>query len=170
MLMKLKVKYGYLLLLVMALSGCGSLGINIKKAADKYMPFYQFNGTELHSISLQSDADSNSNLPVALDILFIFDLKTAQALNALSGPDWFAGKQAMMLRYQQKMVLSELEIVPQSAEQSITLPTSYYNAVAVLLFANYIGPKGQYQADITNFSKLRVTLKNRGYVLEELNP
>lgn len=170
MLMKFNAKYGYLFLLIMLLSGCGSFGNSIKKTAGKYVPFYEYSGTELNAISIQAEVDSNNNLPVALDILFIFDAKTAQALSALTGPDWFAGKSAMMLRYQQQMALSELEIVPQSAEQNIALPASYYNAVAVLLFANYIDPKGQYLADITQFRELRITLKKRGYVLEELNP
>lgn len=160
----------FVILATFLLSGCGSFGNSIKKVAGKYVPFYEFNRTGIESVAVISDPDSNENLPVALDILFIFDEKTAKALSHLSGPDWFAGKQALLLKYQQKMVLSELEVVPQSAEQQIVLPEHFYKAIVVLLFANYFAPLGQYQADITQFNELKITLKKRGYVLEELNP
>lgn len=170
MLINLRGRHAYLLMMILTLHSCGSVSNSLKKVAGKYVPFYTFNKTELDAISVLSDTDSNHNLPVALDILFIADVKTAQALGALSGPDWFAGKRALLLRYQQQLVISELEIVPQSAEQNISLPDTYYNAVSVLIFANYLAEAGQYQADITQFSELRITLKRRGYALEELNP
>ncbi|GLX80376.1 hypothetical protein tinsulaeT_37160 [Thalassotalea insulae] len=160
-------------LLPLLVVGCSSIdsAVNkIKKVADEYVPLYEYKSTDLEKMWIQSDANSNQNLPTAVDILFIYDQKAADTLSALSGPDWFAQKRALLLKYQASILITALEIVPQSSKQTVTLPDKFYNAISVLMFANYLAPDGQYLADITQYCELKVTLKNKGYILEELNP
>ena len=160
-------------LLLLLVTGCSSIGstVNkIKKVADEYIPLYEYKSTDLDKVWIQSDADSNQNLPTAVDILFIYDQKTADALSALSGPDWFAQKRALLLKYQAKMFIKALEVVPHSPKQAVILPDTFYNAISVLMFANYLAADGQYLADITQYCHLNIRLKNKGYLLEELNP
>ncbi|MBJ7540005.1 hypothetical protein [Marinomonas transparens] len=165
-----KISYGLLCIMALLLAGCetaASLGNSLDKTVAKVVPFYEFNKTLIESIDIQSAANSNNNLPVAVDIIFIFDDKTAEALSALSGPDWFANKKSLLLRYQQQLVMSELEVVPQTAEQKLALPSNYFKAVSVLLFANYLHQTGQYQADITQYHELKIILNKQGYLLKE---
>ena len=105
-----------------------------------------------------------------MDIVFVLNSETAQALSTLSGPDWFANKKGLLQRYQQQILINELEIVPQTATQKIILPSLYYDAVSVFLFANYLASNGQYQADITQFYELHIMLEKSRYALEERNP
>lgn len=155
---------------MMLVSACESTDIlknDLEKVAGKVVPFYNFNKTLLSTISIQSTANSNQNLPVALDIIYILDDKTGKALSALSGPDWFEHKQALLLRYKHQLYLNELEVVPQTTEYVLKLPENYYRAVNVLLFANYLEAQGQYQADITQFNHLHIELKQKSYALHE---
>ena len=165
-----KKYYALYLLVAFLLSGCGtfpSIGNRINKTMAKVVPFYSFNKTQLESISLHSAVNSNNNLPVALDIVFIFNDEAAQVLSSLSGPDWFANKKSLLLRYQQQLVMTELEVVPHTAEKKLKLPNNYFSAVTVLLFANYLAHDGQYQADISQYHELKITLYKKGYVLED---
>lgn len=154
-------------MLVCLLSGCAKTLNSVEKVAGKYVPFYDFDKTQLTQIWLQADPDSNQNLPTALDIVFIYDEKTAEALKALSGPDWFANKAALALLYQHKLSVQSYEVVPRTAQTRLSLPDLYFQAHSVLLFANYLAEPGQYLADITQFHQLLITLQGQGYRLEE---
>ncbi|WP_113875100.1 hypothetical protein [Marinomonas aquiplantarum] len=154
-------------LLVCLLSGCGKTLNLVEKTAGKYVPFYSYDKTLLTSIKLQAEANSNNNLPTALDIVFIFDAKSISALMDLSGPDWFSNKASLALLYQQKISVLSYEVVPQTAPMTLTLPAQYYQAYGVLLFANYLDEPGQYLADISQFKQLLITLQQHGYQLEE---
>lgn len=159
-----------LLVLLLCLSGCQTTALvsnKVDRAIASIVPFYDFNKTRLSSISIQSSANSNQNSPVAVDIVFIFDNKTAQVLSKLNGPDWFANKQSMLLQYQHQLALTQLEIVPQTPSQKVILPKYYFEAVNVLLFANYQSQAGQYQADITQYHQLKIRLNKHHYVLQD---
>ena len=170
MLISPKMKSLFILLIACLLSACETTGIlknKLEKTAGEIVPFYNFSKTQLNTITLQSSANSNQNFPVALDIVFILDDKTAKELSALSGPDWFEHKQALLLAHQHKLYLIEEEVVPQTPERELNLPTQYYEAVSVFLFANYLSTQGQYQADITQFNHLHILLDRHGYALRE---
>jgi|GEM_PF-2259406 len=165
--------YGVFWLSILFLSGCetaASIGNSLDKGMAKVVPFYHFDKTLLESVYIQSSVDSNNNVPVALDIVFVFNDKAAEVLSALSGPDWFINKKRLLLRYQKNLVVSEQEVVPYTAEYVLILPKNYFNAVSVYLFANYLDQDGQYQADLTQYKVLKITLNRQNYLLEENKP
>lgn len=167
------VKYSTILLLLSFLVACstaGKVGNSLEKTAAKIIPFYEFDKTYIETVSVQSSANSNQNIPVALDIVFISNAEIASTLSSLSGPDWFTNKKGLMMRYQQQIQVVELEVVPQTAQHTVNLPNKFYLAEKVFLFANYLDPKGQYIADVSQYHELGIILNKNGYSLEELDP
>jgi type VI secretion system protein len=155
-----------ILLLLGALTGCNS----VEKVAAQVIPFYSYDKTELTRISLMADVDSNSNMPVAIDLVFIYDELLNSALAGFSGPEWFHNKASITLRYQQDIKVHHIEVAPLTMIEALTLPEGFDDAVEVMMFANYIDKAGQYAVDITMFNELQITLKHSGYLLKELNP
>jgi type VI secretion system protein len=157
---------GLLSVLLPGLSGCNS----IDKAMSVVVPFYTYDKTGLSTISVESSVDSNMNMPVAIDFVFIRNDEVAKTLMNLSGPNWFSSKTDLLLRYQKDLVLAHIEVVPLTIKQTITLPKAYDDAKKVLMFANFIAKPGQYLADISQFDEVLITLSKTGYQLKELNP
>ena len=155
-----------LLSMISVLGGCNS----IDKMLSKVVPFYSYNKTALSSISVTSQTNSNSNLPVSLDFVFIFDETVNPSLLGLSGPQWFGDKARLMLNFDQQLLVAAIEVVPDTVMYTINLPEGYDNAVKVLLFANFVRKPGQYGADISQFKQLHITLTETGYQLKEVNP
>jgi len=148
------------------LVGCSS----IKKTMSMIVPFYSLDTTPLDSISVISDVNSNGNMPVAIDIVFINDKTVNASLLGLTGPQWFANKSGLLLRYSKELSVAHLEVVPQTLKEKIPLPSDYSNAFKVLLFANYVEAAGQHVADITQFNELQILLKKSSYQLKEMEP
>ena len=148
------------------LGGCNS----IDQALSKVVPFYTYDKTLLSGISIRAEVDSNDNVPVAIDFVFIFDNSLTPVLQNLKGPEWFANKAGILLQYEKKLALAHVEIVPLTAKYSVTLPNGYDDAVKVLMFANYIAATGQVIADLTEFDQAHITLGKSAYQLEELKP
>lgn len=152
--------------LVVSLSGCNS----IKKTMSMVIPFYNYDKTPINTIRVNADIDSNNNMAVAIDFVFIFNKEVNDALLKLTGPQWFENKNALLLRHRTQLTVANAEVVPLTLNETIKLPENYDNAIKVLMFANYLAPEGQYVADITQFSDLQVSLKNSGYQLKEMEP
>ena len=155
-----------LVLMTLTLSSCNSFD----KAMSVVVPFYEYDKTELDSISILSSLDANNNLPVAIDFVFVLDKETAMALMNLNGPQWFANKSGLMLRYEHSLIITQVEVVPQTTEYKLLLPEDYDDAVRVYMYANYIHPAGQYTADLTLYDEAQISLKKIGYTVKELNP
>ncbi|ASA57315.1 hypothetical protein [Vibrio gazogenes] len=147
-----------LLIFLLTASGCG---------VTKYIPFYPEQNNEIASISVQSDVHSNQNIPVSMDILFVYQDSLEEGLKHLTGSAWFKNKAAFLLRYQHALDIVHLEVVPQTAPQKVPLPDNYQAAIHVILFANYLDPKGQYQADLSQFKHLDIRLRKDRYTLKE---
>ena len=128
-----------------------------------------FNSNTLRKVSIESIEDSNGSAPVALDLLFIDDSTLMPELTALSSPEWFARKQALMLRYQQQITLVSVEIVPMTEIQSLTLPDRHKNAEHVVMFANYQASRGHRVAELSNYRKLKIRLERDRYQLLEMD-
>lgn len=152
--------------IALSLNACNSFD----KAMSVVVPFYEYDKTELDAISVLSTSDANNNLPVAIDLVFVLDEKTAMALMNLNGPQWFDNKNGLMLRYKQTLIITQVEIVPQTTEQQIDLPEDYDDAVRVFMYANYIHSKGQFMADLTLYDEAQISLQKTGYSVKELNP
>jgi hypothetical protein len=153
-----------LLVTISGINGCNS----IKKTMSMVVPFYDYNKTSLNSISVISDIDSNGNMPVAIDIVLIYKDTVDASLLGLSGPEWFANKASLLLRYEKDLSVVNAEVVPLTIKGTIKLPNNYDDAIKVLMFTNYIESAGQYVADITQFKDLQISLKKSGYQLKEM--
>lgn len=145
-------------------SGCNS----IKKTMGMVIPFYDYNQTLLKDISVSSSVDSNNNMPVAIDIVLIFNEKIDPSLLGLSGPEWFANKAGLLLKNNKELSVITIEVVPRTMTESIKLPDNFGDALKVLMFANYVAPAGQFVADITQFTELKIQLNKSGYQLREM--
>lgn len=126
------------------------------------------NKNDLDHIRVECTSDCNRNTPVAMDILFIHDNKIAPLLAALNGPEWFIRKQELMMRYDNELGLANLEIVPLSVIDRVSLPKNHKKAVSVLLFANYLSGKGQFVAELGHFKALNIRLERERYQLEAI--
>ena len=146
-------------MLPLTLLGCSSV--------NTYIPFYPVHNNEIESILVHSDTQSNQNVPVSMDILFIYQNSLMKSIKNLTSPAWFKNKQAFLLSFQHSLDIVHLEVVPQTAPEKVRLPDNYAKAVQVILFANYINPKGQYQANLSQFKKLEINLHKDDYSLEE---
>ena len=155
-----------ILLMLCVLGGCNS----IEKTLGKVAGLYSDNKTALWAVSVTSQPNSNSDLPVSVDLVFIFDQTVNPSLVGLSGPQWFADKARLMLNFDQQLAVAAIEVVPDTLMFTIKLPEGYRDAVKVLLFANFVSKPGQYVADISRFNQLHITLTQIGYQLKEVNP
>jgi hypothetical protein len=153
-----------LLVIISSASGCNS----IKKTTGMVIPFYDYDKTSLSTISVKADNDSNGNMPVAIDFAFIYQDTIGHSLLVLSGPEWFANKSGLLLRYEKDLSVVHMEVVPRTMQETAKLPSNYDDAIKVLMFTNYTGPAGQYVADITRFKNIQISLKKSSYQLKEM--
>ncbi len=124
---------------------------------------------DIENISVETAPNANRNMPVALDLLFVRDESVAELLTGLSGPEWFARKQELLIRYDRKLSLASFEIVPLTIVDSLRLPEDYQHANKVLLFANYLGSDGQYVAELGHYRQLKIRLDREAYQLLEMD-
>jgi hypothetical protein len=151
----------FLSILSLLLSGCGSA-----KSALKMVGLGSDNA--LSSIALESTADSNMYTPIAIDLLFIYDANVTPLLIELNGPAWFTIKSSLTKRYDKEIDVVSLEVVPLSLIKKITLPKAHKSAKNILMFTNYRSRDGQYVAEISHFTQLKIRLlKTRYELLQE---
>lgn len=150
-LMHQAIKYLSLLLIVVLLASCSAMRSN-----------------SLREVSIEATANANRSMPVALDLLFISDSTLLPQLTSLSGPEWFANKQQLMMIYQQQVLLASFEIVPSSVISSVLLPEGHKSAETVIMFVNYPEGEGQYAAELSNFKQLNIRLERERYQLLEI--
>ena len=117
----------------------------------------------LESVSIEAAIDSNKNMSVAVDILFINGEQLGPLLSAMNGPEWFLRKKELMMRYSEKISVASFEVVPLSFVNSITMPEKSEYAESILLFANYIGSNGQYVSELKSYKQLKLKLQNTEY-------
>ena len=123
----------------------------------------------LREVTIESTVDSNHDNPVALDLLFIYDPTLMPVLTSLTGPEWFAQKNQLLLSYQQKILIAGIEVVPLSVRRSVELPKGHKNAKNVLLFVNYLAVDGQDVAELSDYNQLKIVLERERYQLVEMN-
>jgi type VI secretion system protein len=126
------------------------------------------NSNSLTEVSVEAMEGSNHSMPVALDLLFINDSKLMTDLASLSSPEWFARKPELMMRYQQQIILTSIEVVPLSEIPLLELPNGHKDAKHVVMFANYIEEEGQYAVELSRYEKLKIRLEIDRYQLSEM--
>lgn len=120
----------------------------------------------LTDVKIESTADSNNNMPVAFDIVFVSDKELLKVLAELSAPQWFQNKAALHLKHSRQITLLSAEVVPLTlATKSLELPDNSRQAAGILLFANYLAPAGQMAAYLQNYSRVKVLFSHDNYQL-----
>ena len=151
-----------LVIILLSSVGCNS----IDKALSHVIPLYTYAKIELSVINITSDIDSNDNMPVAIDFVFIYNKSVDQAVMTLSVPEWFSNKAELLMRYQKDLAVAHVEIVPLTLNQTVTLPEGYDEAVRVLMFASFHVVSGQIVTDLTQNDQVHITLKKEMYLLK----
>lgn len=108
-----------------------------------------FHHNNLHSVSLEAVADLNQSMPVAVDIVFLYDEALAVTVAHLSAPEWFERKSHLLLGFPEQIDIVSHELVPTTAPFVPSLPPRHRAARRVLVFANYLAPAGQQPLDIS---------------------
>ena len=151
-----------IILLCLLLSGCSTLS-NIMDSTLGLVGLGPEN--RLAKISIESAADSNSQTPVAIDFVFVFDDSLGKFLVNLTAPQWFQKKNALILKNGQKLAVINTDLVPASPAISVNLPANSKDAKAVLLFANYLSVKGQVAASLEGYREVEIKLNQQKYQL-----
>ncbi|MGS2718699.1 hypothetical protein ACVBE9_11030 [Eionea flava] len=150
---------GSLLCVLLLISGCSSA-----KSALKLVGLGSDNA--LKKITIEAAANSNLDTPVALDIIFIYDEKITPLLSELNGPQWFQQKLSFSQRFANAIDIVDIEMVPLSRIESVSLPKKHKQAKNIVLFANYRTSDGQYMAELSHFKQLTIRLLNTQYTLQ----
>jgi hypothetical protein len=120
----------------------------------------------LRNITIESAVNSNSQNPVAIDIVFIFDKPLAQSLVNLRSPQWFQQKNAIMLQSAQKLIVISTDMVPGIPAKTVERPNSSKKAVTILFFANYLSEDGQLAAAIEGYEQVNIQLNQHQYIIQ----
>lgn len=138
------------LLLCLALGGCAAV-----KSAGQWLGLLPLN--PLREVQISAAADANGSSATQLDIVWVLDA-TAQAQLPKTGPQWFAGKAALLAGRSSELLVLHLEVPVGSTVQSLSLPAGHDQALAVLVYPNYIAPGGQAMGTVTGFRCVRIEL------------
>lgn len=141
--------------LMLGVSGC---------SVKKYLGLSHANN--LKHISVSCSQDCNSHSPVEYDLVFVFDAGAASSLSSLSGPQWFRDKQALQLSLGPKITTVSHDIVPLTSATELSLPKKSRDAVAVLLFANYLAAPGQVAAALQGYKSVAISFEASKYQIK----
>lgn len=117
----------------------------------------------LGKISVESTTNSNLQTPVAIDFVFVYDDPLGKFLITLTAPQWFQKKNALILQNGRKLIVTSTDLVPATPSRLIKLPASSKDAIAVLMFANYLSKSGQLAASLESFKKVQIKLDHQTY-------
>lgn len=138
------------LLLCLALGGCAAV-----KSAGQWLGLLPLN--PLREVQISAAADANASSATQLDLVWVLDT-AALAQLPKTGPQWFAGKAALLAGRSSDLLVLHLEVPVGSAVQNLTLPAGHDQALAVLVYPNYIAPGGQAMGTVTAFRCVRIEL------------
>lgn len=140
-----------LCLATLLLSGCAAVS-----SAGKWLGLVPQN--PLRSLQVVASADANSGSATSIDIVWVLT-PTALAQLPKTGPQWFAGKAALLAGRSADLAVLHIEVPVGSAEQNLTLPSQHGKAVAVLAYVNFLTEAGQPVATLTPYTCARIELE-----------
>lgn len=123
--------------------GCGTIEKTIEQA------LHIEPRSPLRHLSVVAEVGANQDTATALEIVFVYDAKVAEALPK-TAPEWFANRQALLDDLSQSMEAVAVGLPPASAYE-LPFPPHHHRAVRVYGYANYIPAQGQQVLDLTNF-------------------
>lgn len=144
------------LLLAGGLSGCGTVGgvanVLASSAANAMTPPAAPTYLRWRGLRIVADADANANTPVALDLVFVRDKPTLDALLALPAGRWFATRNEWLRSHPGALTVRSLELVPRQALRLSERDLGSPLVAGVLLFADYTAP-GEHRARLPDLTQ-----------------
>jgi type VI secretion system protein len=128
--------------------------------------------TGVQTIRITATANANQNNATALDLVFVYD-SNAVALLPKGGPDWFAGKAALVAGLATSIDVVSLQIPPVSIVNlpaDRAFPARYQKAIGVYGYANYVAAAGQPMFNLTPYGTVGITLAPDAVVLKGAPP
>lgn len=136
--------FAFVLLSVVALSGCGAIDV-IKGAFVSRLP-----KVELGDIQVLTDPGANLNTALQFEIVLVKDPDVLKKLSEMSAAKWFESREDLRKTYPGGFESTEWELVP---GQDLRVPSEKFKdkrALAVMIFANYLTP-GEHRARIDSY-------------------
>jgi hypothetical protein len=120
----------------------------------------------LTKITIESTPDSNSQYPVGVDLVFIFEETLATSLTNFTARQWFQKKAALRMQYTHLVKVVSTDVVPGSSAKSVKLPDNSKGAIAIMLFANYITKQGQLSTKLEGYKEVNIKLNRHKYLIK----
>jgi type VI secretion system protein len=121
-------------------------------------------GIETREISFQVDERANDGYAIELDIVFVFDEALAKTLEAYSARSWFRQKQVLIASHAGALSVRQRQAPPNSFMKTVKVSGRERDAVACLLFANYIA-RGEHRLRLGGLQKVQILLGPRAVSL-----
>lgn len=123
----------------------------------------------LGKIAISAVAGANRDQATQLDLVFFFDPGIFPALPR-TGPEWFRNKNAILMTHRTGIEVVSLEIPPLTTINPVSLPKRSFRSRKVLVYANYLSPRGQPAIDITGKSEIMLRLDAEAIFLAPVPP
>lgn len=108
-------------------------------------------------LQVVTELGANRNSATAIDLVWVFDPE-ADVLLPRNGPQWFAGKDALLAALGARVAVVSLELPPGQALPEVQPPPRAARAIAVWGFVNFLEPGGQAALSLTALPCTRLVL------------
>lgn len=131
------------------LAACGTVGSIAKTVsadvANAFTPQPAPAYLDIDGLTLAVDADANNRSALAVDLVYVKDLKTLEQLRAMSASKWFASRDDVLRTYPDALSVRSMELVPRQVVRLDRQTLGSPRVAGVVLFANYRSP-GEHRA------------------------
>ena len=132
------------------LIACGSIEVAPGRLGD--------GGASLRRVTVKADADANTRMATAVDIVFLRNRTVARQLP----PDalrWFGKRGQFGKRFPGALEIVSVELPPGHTVRSVPLPSDPCSVVSILAYANHIAEAGRARLDLTTATEAVVRLE-----------
>lgn len=154
-------QYFCVLLLISLVTGCTAL----KRSLSILPGVSEPDAMSVRYIHVVSDADANSNSGTAVDFLFIHQDPDLSKTLPKTAREWFSNRAVLENKYHDQVTVVSIEIAPQE-QMYLPMPEGYKNTRDIILYANYLSPKGQNWLRVVNEKHVRVSLQAKAIKVE----
>lgn len=92
------------------------------------------------TVSIYTEADTNQNSAIAVDLVFVYDQELAKQLGKMSASKYFSSSKQLLLDNPSLLDIWHWELVPGQIVQNFSPPQEKGDAFAAYVFANYLTP------------------------------
>jgi hypothetical protein len=144
------------LLLALLLAACSSLPVAPGRLGDA--------GAPLQRVTVETDADANTRMATAVDVVFVRDPALVTRLPE-SAVEWFDSRNLWLKSREPDLDVVSLQIPPGRRVREVPLPADACDVIAVLAYANHLVEAGQARLDVTDATDALVRVTASDVVL-----